>query len=600
MIKIKEILQQFKEDLNTAIYFQPDDKDLRELQEEILCSIYFNNEQQAKPLIMYEDLAFKKTFIRSENIKSRNQIDLKSIIKRFTKTIWEDNSKPLHLGLLKTVCSLGHDKILKELLSIRESIHKIPLTINDNLVNFSLLHGRLDIVRMILSKVDNPNTLLYMKKNGVHHGDALHLVIKKSLFDFARELVLNYNIDLNALNRENQTAMHCACFKKDLEMVKFLIKHGAHLNILDRFNCLPIHVACIQHNEEIIRELIAHGSPMTISHNNFLPIHHIASMSHSLFVYAINSFSSSQPKDKVIKWIQSPGHLNSTTLSTAIMANNIENAVYLLDHFPWPETRVVTFYGIRPLSYLQLVMVHMKGAYEVTKRLLDQNHSVDFRDSDGFTVIHYAIRYAPDDTLCLIYDKNPPLKVGDYHQNILPIHMAIKYDRQCILSKIIQDTHPIHFGQSSTPPQTPPVNVSTAVRPDYSRRLLLHAINHLNFYAIREIFKFNYFECNGSLDPSTYDTLSKDILELYSKSYLKHRFDKKLESLSDASTIKYTKKTILNLSNAMASIDTPTKSSVFKPSPPIHFLKKSFDELYDAFNQCSSQYLLEFKKLNAK
>lgn len=64
---------------------------------------------------------------------------------------------------------------------------------------------------------------------------------------------------MNALDRDSVSPLILAANYGDLEIVKMLIKHGAHVNQTDRMNSSALHYACMRFHADIARELIQHG-----------------------------------------------------------------------------------------------------------------------------------------------------------------------------------------------------------------------------------------------------------------------------------------------------------------------------------------------------
>ena len=87
----------------------------------------------------------------------------------------------------------------------------------------------------------------------------------------------NTPLDLNSRNKRYQTALHIAVNKSHLEVVKVLLKLGAHPNLQDIDGDMALHDAISKKNEEIAKLLLDANADLSICNKNgFNPIHHAA------------------------------------------------------------------------------------------------------------------------------------------------------------------------------------------------------------------------------------------------------------------------------------------------------------------------------------
>lgn len=84
----------------------------------------------------------------------------------------------------------------------------------------------------------------------------LHETVKQCNLDKLRSIIADSNININALNEENQTALHCAIETENLDIVSLLLNSGADPNLCDDFNFSPLHKACMRNNTEIVKLLL--------------------------------------------------------------------------------------------------------------------------------------------------------------------------------------------------------------------------------------------------------------------------------------------------------------------------------------------------------
>jgi hypothetical protein len=83
---------------------------------------------------------------------------------------------------------------------------------------------------------------------------------------------------VNTLDRNSMTPLIICAYHGDVNMLRYLLKHGANVNLTDRMNTSALDCACMRLNTEVIKELIRNGckcntcTPFTF----FSPLKHLA------------------------------------------------------------------------------------------------------------------------------------------------------------------------------------------------------------------------------------------------------------------------------------------------------------------------------------
>ena len=136
---------------------------------------------------------------------------------------------------------------------------------------------------LILSKACEDHTILSMPDNfgkqpldyalesgGLPSIQLLHIVgvenrlvtaVAEGNLERVKELVESgYPISTTSAQRDGMTPLHVAAATKNLEIVKYLLEHGAELNILAKEKC-PIHIAASAGDPKVIVEMLRTSAP---------------------------------------------------------------------------------------------------------------------------------------------------------------------------------------------------------------------------------------------------------------------------------------------------------------------------------------------------
>ncbi|KAJ5067902.1 ankyrin repeat protein [Anaeramoeba ignava] len=82
------------------------------------------------------------------------------------------------------------------------------------------------------------------------------------------ENILKKKVDINARNKENETALHISCSKENsIEIIKLLIKKGSKINAKNYSEETPLHIACRYQNKylfDVVKLLVENGADFNI------------------------------------------------------------------------------------------------------------------------------------------------------------------------------------------------------------------------------------------------------------------------------------------------------------------------------------------------
>tara|TARA_Y100000780_G_C13682217_1_gene416443 strand:- start:23 stop:1480 length:1458 start_codon:yes stop_codon:yes gene_type:complete len=81
------------------------------------------------------------------------------------------------------------------------------------------------------------------------------------------QLILNYKPDVNLQNINKTTALMNSCRHNNIEMVKLLLNHNADINIKNCNNYNSFEIACLNNYNDIIKEMLKHNVDITNSNS---------------------------------------------------------------------------------------------------------------------------------------------------------------------------------------------------------------------------------------------------------------------------------------------------------------------------------------------
>lgn len=97
-----------------------------------------------------------------------------------------------------------------------------------------------------------------------HEGTALMWAAAKGSYKVLKLLLEKKCSDINAMDSNNQTALHKCSQAGHLKCVRTLIEHGADVNIYDKKSHIPLFYACSSGHEDIVNELLVNGSSQNL------------------------------------------------------------------------------------------------------------------------------------------------------------------------------------------------------------------------------------------------------------------------------------------------------------------------------------------------
>lgn len=190
----------------------------------------------------------------------------------------------------------------------------------------------------------------------------LSLAVQVGHLQFA-ETLIELGAHINAQDSKcRNTALHHACIKGSIEMVKLLLNHGAQVNLKDDTGCSALIDACVYGHTNIVLCLLSHGADLELSNDQGM----------TPFMYASMS-----------------GHTNLSKI--------------LIDHGAKIETCKVS----------ALVGASGRGHTETVKLLLDHGAELEARNDEGASALYSASKYGHTETLRILLDHGAQVDAKD-------------------------------------------------------------------------------------------------------------------------------------------------------------------------------------------
>jgi E3 ubiquitin-protein ligase mind-bomb len=119
-------------------------------------------------------------------------------------------------------------------------------------------------MRLILNKLKIQRRLWLIDEKKDDGFNALHLACLNNHFDLVQLLVtfspqqqqsLDYVININIQNLNQQTALHLAVEREHLQIIKLLIENKCNINVQDKDGETPLHCILRHHTLSHLRQL---------------------------------------------------------------------------------------------------------------------------------------------------------------------------------------------------------------------------------------------------------------------------------------------------------------------------------------------------------
>ena len=293
----------------------------------------------------------------------------------------------------------------------------INMTTDRDVGGFSVLHfaavnGDKDIIECLL----NHN----ISVNMVNKDDETPLMMacsKQNNIDNVITL-LDHKADVNMIKDSGRSALHFAAKYADSKVVKCLLDHNISVNVSDRFGETPIQLACEEENsKDKVALLLAYGAETNLTDGadeyRASVLHYAAKHSDSETVKCLLDHNVS---------VNVVDNCDETPLLWACKEKNKKDVISTLLAFGADVNKTTKWGGF---SALHLAAENADS--DTIKYLLDHNISVNVTDNAGNTPLQQAIWSKNNENVAMLLALGANINVLNKEDGASMLHLAAKY-----------------------------------------------------------------------------------------------------------------------------------------------------------------------------
>lgn len=321
------------------------------------------------------------------------------------------------LTLLELAAKYDFTKGIEILLSNSTYPNEKPYKWEKSALDYAIINNNYHMAKMMLDKGATPNNRFDYAKGFEYQElinctlglaieeDAPHLVQlllerganvhathnQEPLITFAAkkahpsivEILCLYNANVNAQDKDGNTALHIAALNGKSKLVKNLIeKHHANTIIQNNNKDLPMHMAMQNPNIEVLKLLQKHGTPIYQENIGKESVASLAVKSNNSEILK-TIFHWLRPYESI--YLKDP-MINSLLLSS-IQSKSVVSTTHLLKHTP--DLNAPIYEGMNPLQYI----CEREDEQQLNALLsFDGQLDINKQDNLGYTALHYACK----------------------------------------------------------------------------------------------------------------------------------------------------------------------------------------------------------------
>lgn len=218
----------------------------------------------------------------------------------------------------------GHTNVIQLLLRHEADI-RILTSYGFSTLHLAVYSGHESAVRLLL---DHGADLTLRDEFGA---TALHVAVKspESTIEIV-EILIRHGVELNAVNRNGETALNFGIFRKSEEVVKILLKHKADCEIASNDSWTPLDSAVATGDVNMVRLLLSAGADVnTVSESGWTPL----------------LFAADRGYEEILKLLLESGA--DLQLETAMNQTPLHKALY---HGSKPAIKLLLTFNADPLA----------------------------------------------------------------------------------------------------------------------------------------------------------------------------------------------------------------------------------------------------------
>jgi len=239
----------------------------------------------------------------------------------------------------------------------------------------------------------------------------LHYAASTGNIEVAKVLLAN-RADVNAKDRfYSSTALHLAALSGNTSMAKLLIENGAEVNAKDKFGT-PLTTA-VGHRDMVALLLNNKADVQMKDGDGFAPLHHVENKEIAQLLLAHGAK------------LDTTGYEGRTPLHQAAMRNRNDIVEWLCSK--GANVNAVDSDGRTPLIIAISQSVDntdAKTRTETIRILLRYGADLSYRDKDGWTLLHHAVRESNEDLIDLLLKRGAEINAKDKY-GYTPLHWAV-------------------------------------------------------------------------------------------------------------------------------------------------------------------------------
>ena len=280
-------------------------------------------------------------------------------------------------------------------------------------------------------------------KNGANldtqgeNGTALHEAAIGNQKDIV-ELLINNGANVNAKDKSGITPLYYASTfgqgrkrnnKNDWDIARSLVSHGADINMKPGSDDSPLHSAALYAPEEIVRLFLDNGADVNVrlsssgwprkTNNGPTPLH--------------NACMRADKDIEILELLIAGGaYLNAKCYSDQADGWTPLYFACLNENTKAVELLIAKGAKINPISDLGNTPIHYATNAEIAGLLIDNGANIHFKNKDGYSPLHNAVKGGHSDVAKLLIAKRAYISTTNYQGNSLLHEAAITKQKEMI------------------------------------------------------------------------------------------------------------------------------------------------------------------------